>query len=520
MGLHPTPSMARFRTSDTHPIRVDWLVEAPGRIGLTLAPGKHAPSLTGAPWARDLAADLDRLTGELGVRVLVCLLEAEEMARLRIPTLLEEAAARGLETHWLPIADGGVPPTVEAARALVERLVARAAEGAPVVVHCQGGIGRAGTLGGCALVELGMTTLEALATLKERRDPRSPETGAQADFIARFERSRGERLSGGSASRARVPFARPRAGIVGAVLGAAIGDAMGHPVEFLSREAIHARFGPAGVRGFELYWEREGVRFAPYTDDTQLAEIVLRALVAARAHGEELDATMQRIARGLARWQTEPQGGHRAPGNACLAGARALAAGVPWREAGAPDAGGCGSVMRAYPFGLVWSDDRERAAGWAAEHSRLTHGAPIALAACAAMAVGTALALAGAAPGAVAEAMIAAARRYDAGTAELLVRSRDEALAGVPPETTLERLRGWAAHEAVAAALYVFLRHPDDPAVAILEGANTPGDSDSIATLAGALVGARMGVDALPPGWVRDVERSGALSALALEASL
>ncbi|MCC6528157.1 MAG: ADP-ribosylglycohydrolase family protein [Polyangiaceae bacterium] len=515
--------MARFRTSDTHPIRVDWLVEAPGRIGLTLAPGKHAPSLTGAPWARDLAADLDRLTGELGVRVLVCLLEAEEMARLRIPTLLEEAAARGLETHWLPIADGGVPPSVEAARALVARLVARSAEGAPVVVHCQGGIGRAGTLGGCALVELGMTTLEALATLKERRDPRSPETGEQADFIARFERSRGEGLAVGSARRASgapVRFDRQRAGVVGAVLGAAIGDAMGHPVEFLSRTAIHARFGPAGVRGFELYWERDGVRFAPYTDDTQLAEIVLRALVAARARGEELEATMQRIARGLARWQTAPQGGHRAPGNACLAGARALAAGVPWREAGAPDAGGCGSVMRAWPFGLVWSDDLERAAGWAAEHSRLTHGAPIALAACAAMAVGTALALAGEAPGAVAEAMITAARPHDPGTAELLARSRDEASAGVPPEATLDRLRGWAAHEAVAAALYVFLRHPDDPAVAILEGANTPGDSDSIATLAGALVGARMGVDALPPGWVRDVERTGALTALALEASL
>jgi ADP-ribosylglycohydrolase len=79
-------------------------------------------------------------------------------------------------------------------------------------------------------------------------------------------------------------------------------------------------------------------------------------------------------------------------------------------------------------------------------------------------------------------------------------------------------LRGsWAAHEAIAAAVYVFARHPDDPRAAILEGANTPGDSDSIATLTGALAGARTGLDALPADWVRDIERSDELLALALE---
>src|SRR4051812_30333445 len=67
---------------------------------------------------------------------------------------------------------------------------------------------------------------------------------------------------------------------LGAVLGAAVGDAMGHPTEFIrSFESIRARYGPAGVSKFELYWERDGRRFAPYTDDTQMAEVVLRTLV-------------------------------------------------------------------------------------------------------------------------------------------------------------------------------------------------------------------------------------------------
>ena len=62
-------------------------------------------------------------------------------------------------------------------------------------------------------------------------------------------------------------------------------------------------------------------------------------------------------------------------------------------------------------------------------------------------------------------------------------------------------------------------RHSEDPRAAILEGANTPGDSDSIATLAGALIGGRVGLDRLPTEWVSRVERSNELLALANEAS-
>ncbi len=304
----------------------------------------------------------------------------------------------------------------------------------------------------------------------------------------------------------KVPEVSPRAMILGAVLGAAIGDAMGHPTEFISSfQGIHDRFGPEGVTGFELFWEREGRRFAPYTDDTQMAEVVLRTLVAGHA---DLDETMRRLAAGFVSWSEHPQGGHRAPGNACMAGCRRLAQGVPWREAGGESAGGCGSVMRAYPFGLVFAGNLQQAERWAVEHSQLTHRDPIALGACAAMAVGMARIVQRQPPDLVTSEMVAAACRYSARTAALMATAIEEARTGVEPRKTLLRLQGWAAHEAIAAAVYVFTRHPDDPRGAILEGANTPGDSDSIATLAGALVGARRGIDALPADWVRDVERS------------
>lgn len=302
---------------------------------------------------------------------------------------------------------------------------------------------------------------------------------------------------------------------LGCVLGAAIGDAMGHPTEFLSMAEIRRRWGPEGVTGFELYWERGGARFAPYTDDTQMAEVVLRALLASRDAHEDLDATMQRIARGFVAWANAPQGGHRAPGNACLGGTRALERGVPWSEAGGATAGGCGSVMRAYPFGLVFASDLERAEAWAVAHSKLTHRDPIALAASAAMAVGIARTLRGDDERTVLSEMVAAACRWSARTAQMMSQALDEAWSGVEPDVTLDRNRGWAAHEAIAAAVYVVARHPRDARAAILEGANTPGDSDSIATLAGALVGTRVGVEGLDPAWVADVERTDELAALA-----
>lgn len=62
--------------------------------------------------------------------------------------------------------------------------------GLPVVIRCKGGLGRAGTIGACTLVELGMTADEALATVKRERGPRAPETRAQEGFVRQYERYR------------------------------------------------------------------------------------------------------------------------------------------------------------------------------------------------------------------------------------------------------------------------------------------------------------------------------------------
>lgn len=183
-GMPGAPAQ-RARTSGTDPIQVAWLPDRwAGRIGLTFAPGKRSGSVFGDPWARDLAADLDRLRDTCALDALAPLIEDHELASLQIPRLVEEAEARGIAVLRLPIPDGGTPDP-QAARALVATLRALARAGRRVVVHCRGGLGRAGTLAACCLVADGLPPAEAIAAVRRVR-PGAVENEAQERFVMGF----------------------------------------------------------------------------------------------------------------------------------------------------------------------------------------------------------------------------------------------------------------------------------------------------------------------------------------------
>ena len=519
--------MPEIKTSITHPLYTTIIDDdLPGTVSLTIAPGKHCHALfAGGEWQRDVVTDLDRLVETYNIGLLVCLLEDHELESLKIPHLITEAEQR-MEVLRLPIKDRDVSDDLDAVRDLVDAIEDAATAGVDVVIHCRGGLGRAGTIGGCYLRQRGYSDDEIFARLATRDADNCPETEAQRAFIRAFPVDLPPEETAPAAMS--MPSSPPRSTtsatsssyadrVAGAVLAAAIGDAIGHPTEFMSMDAIRKRYGDSGVTGFELWWTRNGQTFAPYTDDTQMSEAVIAGILHSAENDLDVDGMMNDLAARFIAWADDPQGGHRAPGNACLAGCRALSRGVPWSEAGGPTAGGCGSVMRAWPFGLRFVDDLDHAEFLAVEHSKLTHRDPIALAACAAVARGIALCVRGASVDDVVADMIAAAARYSVGTADMIARAVDEARAGVLPSVTLDRLRAWAAHEAIAGAVYVFVRHADDVRAGILEGANTPGDSDSLASIAGALIGARSGISAVPADWVSGVERSLELLALAAD---
>ena len=176
--------MTQVKTSESHPIRVDWAVGTTGhRVGVTFAPGKHqADAHTGA-WARNLAVDLDRLVREYRISVLGSLIEDHELRSLKIPNLVAEANARHIAVHRHPISDGGLPTDLDAFHDFVEGLAGEIVGGHILAVHCKGGLGRAGTVAACVLIQLGTAPRAALAAIKAARGPHSPDTGAQERFI-------------------------------------------------------------------------------------------------------------------------------------------------------------------------------------------------------------------------------------------------------------------------------------------------------------------------------------------------
>ncbi|WP_322277404.1 ADP-ribosylglycohydrolase family protein, partial [Methylicorpusculum sp.] len=307
------------------------------------------------------------------------------------------------------------------------------------------------------------------------------------------------------------------------LIAMAVGDAMGRPTEFLSLKQIFTAY-PQGIRSFDDFkptdfWYENGTRRAPYTDDTAMAKLVFQALLLeSQAKYDDLEHAMTRMAFDFYQDMHNPKGWaapERAPGGACLKAVQKLGPAVGfidrvgafrpgWWKVGEPNAGGCGSVMRAAPFGLLCAYDPEKAQGWAAQHSLITHGAPLAQAACAAMAVGVALAVQKEKPEIIAQKMVAVARNHDEKTAQMLEQAIAYAEQNKQAKNftelfelskpVFEQFQGWAAHEAIAAALYCFLVCPDNVKGAIYLGVHTPGDSDSIACMAGALVGARVGM--------------------------
>lgn len=172
------------RTSVTDPLTVSWVAaEVPGLLGLTFAPGKSGDSLRGPRWLRDLDADLVRLRSTYAVDTLVCLLSDRELRALGIERYEEAVRAHGLELLRLPIEDGSVPDDRRALdRALGEALT-QLRDGRHVVVHCRGGLGRAGTFGACLLAAAGLSGNEALARVRAARGPRCPENETQRAFV-------------------------------------------------------------------------------------------------------------------------------------------------------------------------------------------------------------------------------------------------------------------------------------------------------------------------------------------------
>jgi hypothetical protein len=156
-------------------LRIDRVASiAPGRLGITLCPGRRDRD-------RDLDADLDALVA-LETRHLLSVLTPEELAWAGAEHIDHGARSRGLGYRLEPIADQGVP-TLRRMHDTVTWILAALDRGEDVVVHCMAGLGRSGMVVACCLVARGFTPADAIAEVRRARSPRSVETAAQERFV-------------------------------------------------------------------------------------------------------------------------------------------------------------------------------------------------------------------------------------------------------------------------------------------------------------------------------------------------
>lgn len=325
--------------------------------------------------------------------------------------------------------------------------------------------------------------------------------------------------SDGPGSRGRDTIRRVtvtvRQRILGSLVGGAVGDALGAAVEFSSLAEIRLRFGPAGVSDFAEAYGRLGA----ITDDTQMTLFTGEGLIRwaeGRRGGADVDL-VSFIHDAYLRWLRTQEGvgdsgswlasspdmlHRRAPGNTCLS---ALRSGVRGSVAEpVNDSKGCGGVMRVAPIGLCLDDPFDPAA----EAAAITHGHPSGY-----LPAGTlAVILRSLVQGrslieAVADGRVALGGRPDsAETIASLDAAIDLAASGSPTPEKVESLGGgWVGEEALAIGVYCALVAPGF-AEGVILGANHSGDSDSTASIAGQLLGAAIGLGAIPPRWRERLE--------------
>jgi ADP-ribosylglycohydrolase/protein-tyrosine phosphatase len=336
---------------------------------LTFCPGKkQQQSLTGG-WNRDLDIDLDAIEA-WGADIVISLLESFEYAELDVDTLPAQFDRRFRLWLDLPMVDKMAPDAtwMRAWRLLRVVLAQSLYDGARILIHCKGGMGRTGTVAAMILHDLGMPMPEAIRQVRAAREG-TVETAIQEEFLASYRIS----TIGENAARC-----------ASSLLAGALGDAIGGPLEFIDHQTIERQF-PARIRSLLA-----GDAALEITDDTQMTLYTLAGLLDAPAPELRFAAVrtaylawyagqMQTALPSLpaaATWtrlllSTPTVNKMQAPGQTCLS---ALAAGGNGTLAAPPNQSkGCGAVMRFAPFAWLAHSAGE-AAALSEQTALITHG--------------------------------------------------------------------------------------------------------------------------------------------------
>ena len=310
----------------------------------------------------------------------------------------------------------------------------------------------------------------------------------------------------------------------GCLVGGAIGDALGWPVEFLKLREIINRYGPDGIKDLKITSSGK----AEITDDTQMTLFTAEGIIRGQARGIEKGIfhppsvvfyAYQRwlLTQGYPRikeyewaydgWLLGINELHarRAPGNSCLS---ALLS----RKKGSIDdpinnSKGCGGIMRIAPTGLFYKKDK--AFDMAVDFAALTHGHPSGYLSAGALAYLIATIIEGVDIDVALENTLRKLKGYKSHEecSHILKKAIELTNSGLSDTEAIQKLgEGWIGEEALAISVYCALKYHDNFKKALIVSVNHDGDSDSTGAITGNILGAYLGLSQIPETWIEKVE--------------
>lgn len=318
----------------------------------------------------------------------------------------------------------------------------------------------------------------------------------------------------------------------GCLVGGAVGDALGYPVEFLPEPELFARFGATGITSYAL---KDGT--ARISDDTQMTMFTANGLLFGTARGR-MRGIMAPYASYLATayrewYKTQISASpitskfncswllhvpelyaERSPGDTCMGVLGGDYTGTP--EDPINFSKGCGGVMRVAPIGLYFGTSHPLAADMlGADAAALTHGHEMGYIP-AAMLVHIIRLVSHSKEITLKEAVLDARAAMEilfAGRKYLpaFLQRMDQAVTLSETDgddlTAIHALgRGWCGDEALAIAVYCALKYSGDFEQAIITSVNHRGDSDSTGAITGSILGAYLGLSGIPGKYLEHLE--------------
>lgn len=285
--------------------------------------------------------------------------------------------------------------------------------------------------------------------------------------------------------------------LTGALLGTAVGDALGLPAEGLSPKRIQRLYG--GTWRHRLVLGRGMI-----SDDTEHTLFVAQALLAAP---DDPEGFTRRLAWSLRWWFASlPAGVGLSTARACIK----LNLGFGPKRSGVFSAGN-GPAMRCAPIAAFFAHQPDRLRAYVRASTRLTHTDPKATTGALAVATCIAAALrerwsAPPSPEAL-DAILRPCGPEDPDWAALCDAiadhlHRNASVAALAAHLGLERgVTGYIYHT-VPVVVFAWARHFGDFATTLTEVLSCGGDADTTGAIVGAMAGATTGPEAIPRGWI------------------